>query len=153
MWERIKSLLSERESAGSDGAPDEELQLAVAVLLVEAAHMDSEFHSDERSSIVDLLARRFELDAAAAEKLVDKAAATVADSAELYGFTRVVKDSFTHEDRVEMMEMLWEVAYADGELHDYEANLMRRVAGLIYVSDRESGEARKRALSRLGIDN
>ena len=44
-----------------------------------------------------------------------------------------------------MMEMLWEVAYADGELHDYEANLMRQVTGLLYVTDRESGDARKRA--------
>ena len=47
--------------------------------------------------------------------------------------------------------MLWEVAYADGELHDYEANLMRRVTGLLFVSDQESGEARKRALERLGL--
>jgi uncharacterized tellurite resistance protein B-like protein len=45
--------------------------------------------------------------------------------------------------------MLWEVAYADGQLHDYEASLLRRIAGLIYVGDRESGEARKRVLARL----
>ena len=47
--------------------------------------------------------------------------------------------------------MLWEVAYADGALHDYESNLMRRLAGLLHVSDRDSGEARKRAIERLGI--
>jgi len=47
---------------------------------------------------------------------------------------------------------LWEVAYADGEVHDYEANLVRRVAGLLYVQDRDSGRARKRVLKRLNID-
>jgi uncharacterized tellurite resistance protein B-like protein len=47
--------------------------------------------------------------------------------------------------------MMWEVAYADGALHDYEASLLRRVTGLLYVSDRESGEARKRVLARLGL--
>jgi uncharacterized tellurite resistance protein B-like protein len=47
--------------------------------------------------------------------------------------------------------MLWQVAYADGVLHDYEANLMRRLAGLLYVSDQESGEARKRAQRALGL--
>jgi uncharacterized tellurite resistance protein B-like protein len=47
--------------------------------------------------------------------------------------------------------MLWEVAYADGTLHDYEASLLRRITGLLYVSDRESGEARKRVLARLGL--
>jgi len=50
-----------------------------------------------------------------------------------------------------VIEMLWEVAYADGQLHDYEANLLRRITGLLYVSDRESGEARKRVLARLGL--
>jgi uncharacterized tellurite resistance protein B-like protein len=50
---------------------------------------------------------------------------------------------------VDLIEMVWEVAYADGELHDYEANLLRRLGGLLYVSDRERGEARKRVLARL----
>ena len=49
--------------------------------------------------------------------------------------------------------MLWEVAYADGVLHDYEANLMRRVGGLIYVTDRDRGDARRRVLERLGIED
>ena len=49
-----------------------------------------------------------------------------------------------------MIEMLWDVACADGVIHDFEANLVRRVAGLIHVSDRDSGAARKRALARMG---
>ncbi len=54
---------------------------------------------------------------------------------------------------LELMEMLWEVAYADGELHHLEANLMRRLAGLLQVPDRDSGAARKRALKRLDSPN
>lgn len=152
MWERIKSLLAGDEAPDAEAGGSDELQLAVAVLLVEAAQMDAAFSTDERATIGDLLAQRFALTPATAEALVARAEATVADSVELYSFTRTIKDAFTHDDRVEMMRMLWEVAYADGELHHYEANLMRRVAGLIHVSDRESGEARKRALSRLGIE-
>jgi uncharacterized tellurite resistance protein B-like protein len=49
-----------------------------------------------------------------------------------------------------MIEMLWEVVYADGNVDHLEANLLRRVAGLLYVTDRESGEARKRVLDRKG---
>ena len=63
----------------------------------------------------------------------------------------MVTDRFSFEERVELMEMLWQVAYADGELDDFEANLLRRVAGLIHVSDRDSGAARKRAMARLGL--
>ena len=95
---------------------------------------------------------RFELTEAEAESLLEIAGDKVANASQLYSFTRVVKDNFDHAERVELMEMLWEVAYADGTLHDLEASLMRRIAGLIYVPDRESGEARKRALSKLGLD-
>ena len=56
------------------------------------------------------------------------------------------------EERVGILELLWEVVYADGQLHDYEASLLRRVAGLLYVSDRESGEARLRVMGRLGTE-
>ena len=55
------------------------------------------------------------------------------------------------EGRVGILEPLWEVAYADGQLHVYEASLLRRVAGLLYVSDRESGEARLRVMAKLGL--
>jgi uncharacterized tellurite resistance protein B-like protein len=58
-----------------------------------------------------------------------------------------INQGFTHEERVELLEMLWRVIYADGLQHDYEANLMRRLAGLLYVSDRECGEARQRVLA------
>lgn len=150
MFERIKSILQDRASSEVDAGTDE-LQLAVAVLLVEAARMDSDFDADERHTVAQLLSHRFEIGEAAAETLLDAAERKAEDSVELYTFTRTVKDAFGHEDRVELMQMLWEVAYADGELHDYEANLMRRVAGLVHVSDRESGEARKRALDHLGL--
>lgn len=150
MFERIKSLLSEQAQSTSEDGPDE-LHLAVAVLLVEAAQMDDQFDADERRTVAHLLARRFELSDETAEKLLQQAETKAQDSVELYTFTRTVKDAFAHEDRVELMQMLWEVAYVDGELHHYEANLMRRVAGLVHVSDRESGEARKRALDHLGL--
>ena len=68
---------------------------------------------------------------------------------QLLGFTRTIKDRYSLEERIELIEMIWEVVYADGELHDYEANLLRRLGGLLYVSDRERGDARKRVLARL----
>jgi uncharacterized tellurite resistance protein B-like protein len=152
MLDRIKAILRDRPVASETGGFDQ-LQIAVAVLLIEAARMDNEFDADERAAIAKLLQRRFELDADAAAKLLAQAETQAEDSVEFYTFTRTVKDSFEHEDRVEFMQMLWEVAYADGELHDHEANLMRRVTGLMHVTDRESGEARKRALRQLGYES
>ncbi|NQU56509.1 MAG: TerB family tellurite resistance protein, partial [Rhodospirillales bacterium] len=127
------------------------LKLATAALLMEAACMDGTADDAEIATVTVLLADHFDLQPDEAEELTEAGREAVAKSVELYGFTRTIKDSFNHEDRVQMVEMLWQVAYADGILHDFEANLVRRVCGLIYVPDRESGEARKRVLERLDL--
>ena len=151
MFDRIKALLSDGGPQPADTGPDSpgELEVAAAALLVESALMDGHFDEQERSKIAHLLAQRFALSDAAAERLIETAENKVRRSPQLYGFTRVVKDSFSYEERVEFLQMLWQVSYADGELHDYEASLMRRIAGLLYVEDRDSGEARKRAIRQL----
>ena len=147
---RIKALLK----AGEAGAPRvgsdvDERQVAAAALLVEAARMDDDFDEAERRKIVELVTDRFELSGEEGETLLQIAESRVEDSVQTFGFTRVVKDSFSHEERIELMEMLWQVVYVDGKLHDLEASLMRRIAGLVFVTDRESAAARKRALKRL----
>ena len=129
-----------------------DIQVAAAALLVEAAEMDSSFDESERAKVLELVQSRFDLSEDEAQSLIRLARERVAESSQLYGFTRVVKDQFDHDERVELMEMLWEVVYADRVLHDHEASLMRRIAGLIYVPDRESGAARKRALKKLGLE-
>ena len=133
-----------------DEAESDELQVAAAALLVEAAMMDAHFDESEQATIEALLKQRFALDEGAAQTLLQTARDRVAESSQLFAFTRGVNDRFDAEERIELMEMLWQVVYADGQLTDYESNLMRRVAGLIHVSDRDSGAARKRALARGG---
>ena len=155
MLDRIRALLTAQLGAGEAAAgshgPDE-LQLAAVALLVEAAQMDDDFGPAERDKIIELVQRRFALSEADSAELLQAASDKVDQSIQIFGFTRVIDDAFSEAERVELMEMLWEVAYADGELHDYEAALMRRLAGLLYVTDRDSGDARKRALARLGLN-
>ena len=151
MLDRLKQLFQPEAAARAAGAHRfDELQLAAAALMVEAATMDSDFNADERERVGRLIQDRFALSAEEAADLVGEAEQKAAASIEWHGFTRAIKDGFDHDERVQLIEMMWEVVYADGELHDYEASLLRRVTGLLYVSDRESGEARKRVLARLG---
>jgi uncharacterized tellurite resistance protein B-like protein len=150
MLDRLKQLF-QPEAEGPSGHGFDELQLAAAALMVEAATMDSTFDAEERARISRLIQDRFALRAEEASDLVGEAEQMAAASVEWHGFTRAIKNGFDHSERVQLIEMLWEVVYADGELHDYEASLLRRVTGLLYVSDRESGEARKRVLARLGL--
>ncbi len=143
---------SASQGAAENGDDSDERQVAAAALLIEAAFMDEQFEANERSKITELLKSRFGLGDEEAGRLIDAAEQEVHDSSQLFRFTRVVNQRFSQEDRVELMEMLWEVVYVDGELHDYEAGLMRRIAGLIHVTDQDSGAARKRALDRLGLE-
>ena len=126
--------------------------LAAAVLMVEAARLDGDFDESERRSIRSLVTNHFGLGDAEADDLIAEAEAVHDDSNHLVRFTRAIKETCPPEERVAIVEMLWEVVYADGVLHDYEANLLRRVGGLIYVSDRDRGAARGRVMERLGID-
>lgn len=152
MIKKLKALLASRQAKDTQVTADTDaLKLASAALLMEAACMDGHADETEIATVTQLLAEHFELEPAEAEELTLAGQSAVADSVELYGFTRTIKDSFNHEDRVRMIEMLWQVAYADGILHDFEANLVRRICGLIYVPDRESGLARKRVLERLDL--
>ncbi len=153
MIDRIKALIfkdgADGGSQASSGAGADDVQVAAVALLVEAAVMDGDFDEAERQAIAGLIESRFGFEGAEVEELIQLGEEAVENSNQLYAFTRVVKTGFDFEDRIEMIEMLWDVACADGEIHDFEANLVRRVAGLIHVSDRDSGDARKRALARL----
>jgi uncharacterized tellurite resistance protein B-like protein len=151
MLDRLKQLFQPEADRPSGPHGFAQLQLAAAALMVEAATMDSAFDAGERARIGQLVQDRFALSTEEAMDLVGEAERMAAESVEWHGFTRAIKDGFDHAERVQLIEMMWEVAYADGALHDYEASLLRRVSGLLYVSDRESGEARKRVLARLGL--
>jgi uncharacterized tellurite resistance protein B-like protein len=121
-------------------------------LLVEAAYSHDHFEEAERAVIGRLVERRFNLSHSDARRLLAAAEVTASESAELFHFTRIINERLSFEQRVELIEMLWEVAYADGALDEYEDSLLRRVGGLIYVPDRERGMARQRVLARLGLD-
>ena len=150
MLNRIKALFA--EAPANAGAPDkDELHAAAAALLVEAACMDGHFDDDERSSILSQLKSHFDITEEESATLIAEAEEVIEESGHLYAFTRVIKDRYEPEQRIQMIEMLWEVAFADGNVDHFEANLISRIAGLIYVNDRDRGDARKRVMARLGI--
>jgi uncharacterized tellurite resistance protein B-like protein len=148
MIDRMLDFLTGRKTPALASQPDE-LELAVAALLIEAARMDDQFDGAERATIERLLAERFDLTADALHALMDAAEAAVRQSTQFFPFTRQIVQRISHEDRAHILEMMWEVAYADGVLDPQEDALLRRIAGLIHVSDRERGLARQRALEKV----
>ena len=152
MLDRIREFFlahQARAAPGASGHSREERDLAAAALLVHAACVDDSYDAVERRRILSLLGDRLSLSEDEARALVAAAESRVEDAVQILGFTRAVKDNFSYEERVALVEMLWEVVLADGRLDAHEAQLMRRIGGLIYVSDRDRGLARQRAAARL----
>jgi uncharacterized tellurite resistance protein B-like protein len=150
MLDRLRSMLLGDELPPVHQWRREDVEVAAAALLIEAARVDGRIDPAERATIAELLGHRFGLDPAAAEALMDLAARESENSVELHRFAHIVNQRFSAEARIELIEMLWAVVYADGVVTDFEANLLRRVAGLLYVEDHDRGAARKRVLARLG---
>lgn len=150
MFKRLKALLTAPDTARpGPGSAEEERRLAAAALLVEAAHQDGDYASEERRQIRRLLAERFRLTEEETDALMAGAEEAQGRAVDLHGFTRYALAGMDEAGREALVEMLWRVVLADGALHDYEASLMRRVAGLLHVSDRASAAARRRVLDEL----
>jgi len=145
--DRIRKLLSAPESAPTRR---DDLQIAVAVLLIEAARMDDKFDPHERGTIEALLEHKFQLSHDETQQLLKLAEETAERSHQLHPFTRLAVERMEPARRIRLIEMMWEVAYADGKLDPDEDVLLRRVAGLIYISDEDRIAARQRVLSRIG---
>lgn len=136
---------------GEETPTEASLPIAVAALLVQAAQMDDHFDALERAAIERLLAERFGLDAEQIRAVLETAERRAEESSQLLPFTRLVVDRLSPQERVRVVEMLYEVVLADGVLDPDEDTLVRRIAGLIYVPDVERGLARRRARERLGL--
>jgi uncharacterized tellurite resistance protein B-like protein len=121
---------------------------ALAVLLIEMARSDDKVEVCEQGLIERALARRFGLQRDEVTRLIAAAEEGAIRAADLFHFTQVVVENFTEEERVGVIEMLWSVAYSDNLLTGDEDALIRRVAGLIYVSDRDRAEARQPVMQR-----
>ncbi len=148
MIAKLKKFLTGGEINAASSDLDEKT-VATAALLIEAAMSDETYCEEEKAMVSDLLRRHYNLSNEQVASVVAEAEAAHEKAEQILYFTRTVKETVEFEDRVHIIEMLWEMAYADGEISDYEANLIRRVCGLIYVDDVESGKARKKVQARI----
>jgi uncharacterized tellurite resistance protein B-like protein len=112
---------------------------------VRAAQIDGHVDAHEQQLLQHLVGPYFGLNDDEAAALLTQATAAIDAANDLFQFTQQINANFGSEHKTMLVELLWRVVLADGVVDDYEANLIRRVAGLIHVSDAEAGAARKRA--------
>ena len=153
MFESCRKFLSEV----SDGAKhptnfeQNDYRLAAAALLVHAAAIDGYISDVEREQLHAVIKRQFGLDEATTDELVAEATEAEHEAIDLYHFTRAINRSLDEDGRRRVVEMMWEIAYADGRVDDFESNLIWRVADLLGISSRERIELGQRVANRLGI--
>jgi uncharacterized tellurite resistance protein B-like protein len=123
---------------------DNDYRLAAAALLVHAAAIDGEMSQRERDKLHAVIKLRFALNDQAADELIAKATEAEHESVDLYHFTRQLNRSLDEPGRARVIEMMWEIVFADGQRDELEDNLLWRAADLLGVSPRERIELRRR---------
>ena len=152
MLSALRGLLnSAREKEVSEATEIDSGRLACAALMVRAAWLDGHLDTTEERALIGLVVERFCISEEEANRILKEATADLDESNDIYRYTKELRSNFDADERLKLIEMIWEVVYADGVLHDFEATLMRRLAGLLYIDDRDSGEARKRVMEKLGV--
>ena len=124
---------------------EENLRLAATALMFRALLVDGVVDAAEEATIRRIVEDEFGLAPDEVEQLLADASASADTATDLYGWVKLINSHYNHEEKCYLMEKLWQVVLADGVLDAHETSLMRKVAGLIYVSDRDSAEARQRA--------
>lgn len=148
MFERFTTFLG--SLAGREPSEDKitPLQLSATALMFAVMDADGFRHEAELAALETALSDHFDLEGEALQDLVWKGEAAEAEAVDLYQFTSVLV-KLPEEERLYLLELLFEVVYADGELHELEDNLVWRIAELIGISGRDRVELRKKVAGKL----
>ena len=150
IFDKLLALLKQPPVAPPDtvGAPFQRRQIAVVALLIELAQSDRNLTAEKLATIERIVRERFGLDAATAARLIAAAQSAFDASLEDWVFAKAVRDGFEPRDRVDIVELLWEVVYADGQLAQLEESSMRRLAAQLGIDEAEREAARAQAFAR-----
>ena len=145
MFEAFKSFIGDFVDGGKHPSQfaEGDYRLAAAALLVHAAAIDAEISPSEGDKLHAVLKQSFALDDAATGELIAKATAAEHESVDLYHFTHLLNHALDEPGRARIVEMMWQIVYADGRRDELEDNLLWRAADLLGVSPRERIELRR----------
>jgi uncharacterized tellurite resistance protein B-like protein len=153
MLEEIKAFFA--ELSGGKEAPhfdENDYRLAAASLLVHLATLDHELSEADRATLHALLKSRFDLTDELTAELIDAAVAADHDAVDFYHFTHTLMRTLDASGRQRIVEMMWQLVYADHHVTEFEENVMWRVADLLGVSARQRIELKERVAGQSGSE-
>lgn len=136
MLNRIISLL---QKAGNETDQErfEKVQVATCALLLEVAHSDGDYKAVEAKVVHDLLEKKFNLSPVAIAELIEHAQNSRAETHDLFQFAREINAHFSSEEKLDIMESIWRIIYADGTLDKFEDSLARQLATLLRLTHKD----------------
>ena len=139
MLEKFKKYISKlsSEDQENDNPDEDKLSYACSALLIETAFADKKLSSSELETIRNTLQKVYSLKKETIQEIIDQAEESVKDSTSLYNYTKIINESLEYADKLRLINSLWQVAYADGELDKYEEHLIRKIADLIHISHKD----------------
>ena len=145
MLSLLKNILNSQNSQEDDSNKGLEL---LCGLMIEAAYTDGKIDTNELNKIKLCLINIFSEDPKEVNLVLKRAEENKNNSKSLHHYTSFINKNFDDKKKILLIEALWEIVLSDGKVHDFESNLLRRLSGLLYISDIDSGNARKRALDK-----
>ena len=147
MLDKLRAFFDQQVSSFAS-APDarHSLELAASALLLEISRADDDVSARERDVVAAAIKQVFALTDTEIEDLVETATQIVEDAVSLYDFTAIVNERFSRTQKVELLEALWAVAYADERLDRYEEYYMRKISDLLHMSHSDYIKAKHKAM-------
>lgn len=139
MFDLLKKFIADTASRPDDDTTfaETDYRLATAALLIHVANVDGKVDAAERMRLREVIEERFGLDDAATSRLIARAEASDKEAVDFFHFTNVLKRSLDEAGRQKIIEMMWDVVFADGDVTEFEENVVWRVAELLGVSTRD----------------
>lgn len=139
MIKSLKEFFERNEQGADSGAlgAGNRVELAAAVLMLEISLADSSLDDEELVIIKNALVNVFHIEAQQVSELIDLAQKEVDLSVSLHDFTRLLNEKLSMEERTQVVELLWQVAFADAVLNKYEEYYIRKIAGLLYIPHKD----------------
>lgn len=148
MIAKLKQFLSELQETPNPEQQAHQLRLAAACMLLEVVFADEEMSADEASMLPTLLAQTLDIDSNEAQSLIEEAKQRGSAATSLFEFTSVINDNFSIEQKQQLVLAMWQIAYADGHLCQYEDQIIRRCADLLYLKHSELIQLRNKAMAQ-----
>ncbi len=146
MFNKLKSIFDKKIE--EENEQFNTVQIAISTLMIQTAIYDGVFDEQEKSEILELIKKYFKFNEDQKLSLFKIAMKVNDDSNDMQQFTKVLNDNLSEEEKLNIIEMLWKIIISDGHIDDYENTLIRKISGLLYISDRDVGQIKKKLIAQ-----